>query len=172
MEYLSKKSVSYYFSYFCGMKKRLLKIGSLLMAILVLFVSVGWDVCFHYCTTSKTLSSRIGMGAPVHAQCSDHSHCLGDIHENNPNALHFEEKGCCEDFDKRIQLTDSFTFSFDKQQLPHFHPTTLVHLDTQCLSSELNQVINSLRIWKVPFLPVGKAWLIFLSNLRLNPLVF
>jgi len=152
------------------MKKRLLQFGSLLIALVVLFVTIGWDVCFHYCTMNQTLTSHIGINTSVHAKCSGHDECTEETHENH-QAVHFDKKSCCDDFDNKIQFTDSFTFSSLKQQITHFQPITLVHLDMQRLVSELNQVNDGFKIWKIPFLPKGKAWLFFISNLKLNPLV-
>ena len=96
------------------MKKRLLQIGSLLMALVVLFISVGWDVKFHYCTEDHHMMGSFGDAA------ADCVHCLGHDHEHEMEAslpldvVQYNAKCCCDDFDSKVQFTDNFVFSPDK----------------------------------------------------------
>ena len=154
------------------MKKRLLRFGSFVMALVVLFVSVGWDVCFHYCTSSHTMSSHLGTSAAMHAQCYDIVPCIDENAVNHSITTHFDTRGCCNDFDSRIQFTDSFTFSADKHLSLHFQPFTVLPFDVRQLLPEVKQAVGGIRLWKIPHLPIGKTRLFLLSNLRLNPLVF
>ena len=143
-----------------------------MIAFVVLFVSVGWDVCFHYCTSSHTMSSHIGTSTAMHAQCFDYDPCAEESHEHHPMAAHFDARGCCNDFDSRIQFTDSFTFSADKHLSLHFQPFTVLPFDVRQLLPEVKLAVGGIKLWKIPHQPIGKTRLFLLSNLRLNPLVF
>ena len=163
---------SQFFPIFAPMKKRLLQIGSLLMAFAVLFVSFGWDVCFHYCTSSHTMTSHIGMGSPMHAQCFGHAQCSEESHEHHPMATHFDAKGCCDDYDSKIQFTDNFVFSPEKQLDIHFQPFVFVHLDLQELLLKAQQAWHHFTARKIPHFISARDRLVYFSALRLNPLVF
>lgn len=152
------------------MKKLGLRIGSLLLAVAMLFVSVGWDVCFHYCTSSHTVTSHFSVGSTDHAKCADD--CLEDSHLNHPAATHFDARGCCEDFDSRIQFTDNFTFSPEKQHVFFFHPVAILDFNWSSVSLEVIQVLRQNFSRKRPVFPSGKEMMVFFSCLRLNPLVF
>ena len=154
------------------MKKRLLQIGSLLMALAVLFVSFGWDVCFHYCTSSHTMTSHIGMGSPMHAQCFGHAQCSEESHEHHPMATHFDAKGCCDDYDSKIQFTDNFVYSPDKHIDIHFQPIVLTHLNLQEMLPKVQQAFHHFTTRKIPHFFSARDRLVFFSALRLNPLVF
>ena len=154
------------------MKKRLLQIGCFLLALVVLFVSVGWDVCFHYCTSSHTMTSHIGMGLPMHAQCLGHAQCGEESHEHHPTATHFDAKGCCDDFDSKIQFTDKYIFTPKKLQNLHYQPFVFLHFAVFDLSMKAKQVFGWFAMQKIPLLPFGKLRLVFFSQLKLNPLVF
>ncbi|MBQ8957305.1 MAG: hypothetical protein IJ057_02180 [Bacteroidales bacterium] len=152
------------------MKKRFLQIGSLLMALVVLFVSIGWDVRFHYCRTSRQLTSSISLASPIQPHCL--GQCDDEMHENHTVAVHFESKCCCDDFGSKIQFTDSFTFSSEKHLTLHFQPLAFLHFDVFELSLKAKQVSDWFAMQKIPLLPVGKLRLVFFSQLKLNPLVF
>ena len=154
------------------MKKIGLKIGSLLLAIMMIFVSMGWDVCFHYCTSSHTVTSSIGVGTPTHAHCPDLSSCHEKSHRNHPAAAHFDTKGCCEDFDSRIQFTDNFTFSPEKHLTIFFRSVALPVIDKTTISLEAVQVFRQSFSRKRSDFFSGRDRSVFFSCLRLNPLVF
>ena len=154
------------------MKKRLLRILALLMALVVLFVSIGWDVKFHYCTVDHELTGSFGNAA---ATCE---HCLGHHHDHDDNIVsssgvtQFNEKCCCDDFDQFICFTDSFVFSSEKNIDIHFQPSALIHFNLQDLIPELQQVSQLFTARKIPNFTSCRKMLIFFSSLKLNPLVF
>ena len=153
------------------MKKRLVKIGSLFMALVVLFVSMGWDVKFHYCTEDHHLSSSFVDAAE---SCP---HCLGHEHEHEAHAVpqhgvQFNAKCCCEDYESRIQFTDNYVFSPDKHLDIHFLPFVMTHLDLQELLPETQQVLHHFTARKILHFCSVRERLVFFSALRLNPLVF
>ena len=153
------------------MKKQLLQIGSLLMALVVLFVSMGWDVKFHYCTEDHHLSSSFVDAAE---SCM---HCLGHEHEHEAHAVpqhgvQFNAKCCCEDFESKIQFTDNYVFSPEKHLEFHLQPFVFVHLDQQDLMLKVQQVWRHFTARKILHFFSARDWLVFFSALRLNPLVF
>ena len=154
------------------MKKRLLQIGSLLMALAVLFVSVGWDVKFHYCTEDHHMTGSLGNAS------DDCVHCWGHHHEHEMEAalphdvMQFDAKCCCDDFDSKIQFTDNFVFSPDKQLDIHFQPFVFVHLDLQELLPKAQQAWHYFTARKIPHFFSARDRLVYFSALRLNPLVF
>ena len=154
------------------MKKRLLQIGSLLMAFVVLFVSVGWDVKFHYCTEDHHITGSFGDAA---AECV---HCLGHHHEHEAAAtslhevLHFDAKCCCNDFDSKIQFTDNYVFSADKHLLVSLQSFILPYLDLSQLCDQVKVVFNNHSQRKTLKFLSGQERIVFFSSLKLNPLVF
>ena len=153
------------------MKKRILQISSLVMALVVLFVSMGWDVKFHYCTEDHHLS-----GSFVDAAESCH-HCIGHEHGHEAHFTHqdvvqFNAKCCCEDFDSVIQFTDNFVFSPDKHLNIQLQPMVLAHHDIQELLPKTQQVLQQFTARKIPHFFSARELLVFFSALRLNPLVF
>lgn len=153
------------------MKKRILQISSLVMALVVLFVSMGWDVKFHYCTEDHHLS-----GSFVDAAESCH-HCIGHEHGHEAQVLHqdavqFNAKCCCEDFDSVIQFTDNFVFSPEKHLNIQLQPMVLVHHNIQELLPKTQQVLHCFTARKIPYFFSARELLVFFSALRLNPLVF
>ena len=163
---------STFFPTFAPMKKRLLQIGSLLMAFAVLFVSFGWDVCFHYCTSSHTMTSHIGMGSPMHAQCFGHAQCSEESHEHHPMATHFDAKGCCDDYDSKIQFTDNFVYSPEKQLIISLQYYLLSHLDLNEVLVQVRQIFYNHSPKKVLKFLSGQERIVFFSSLKINPLVF
>ena len=153
------------------MKKRILQISSLVMALVVLFVSMGWDVKFHYCTEDHHLS-----GSFVDAAESCH-HCIGHEHGHEAHFTHqdvvqFNAKCCCEDFDSVIQFTDNFVFSPEKHLNIQLQPMVLAHHDIQELLPKTQQVLHYFTARKIPHFFSVRELLVFFSALRLNPLVF
>ena len=154
------------------MKKRLLQIGSLLMAFVVLFISVGWDVKFHYCTEDHHVTGSFGDAA---AECV---HCLGHHHEHEAAAtslhevLHFDAKCCCNDFNSTIQFTDNYVFSADKHLLVSLQSFILPYLDLSQLCDQVKVVFNNHSQRKTLKFLSGQERIVFFSSLKLNPLVF
>ena len=153
------------------MKKRLLQYGSFLMALVVLFVSVGWDVKFHYCTEDHHLSGSFGEAAESCLHCCDHEH-EHEAHFAQQHEIQFNAKCCCEDFDSKIQFTDNFVFSSERHLDVHFQPIDLLRFAVLDLSPVVQQVFSRYSALKIPNLRIGKIGLIFFSQLKLNPLVF
>lgn len=161
-------------SYFCGMKKHLLQMGSLLMALVVLFVSVGWDVKFHYCTEAQQLTSRLSTATELCWHCLDHEddHATAEIHLVQSSELQINAKCCCEDFDSKIQFTDNYVFSPEKHLDIHFQPVVFTHLNLQELLPKAQQAFHHFTPRKIPHFFTARDRLVFFSALRLNPLVF
>ena len=158
--------------YFCNVKKRLLQIGSLIMALVVLFVSMGWDVKFHYCTEDHHMTGSFGDAA---AECV---HCLGHHHEHETETvslhevLHFDAKCCCNDFDSKIQFTDNYVFLPDKHLIVNLQSFILPYLDLMEICHHVSMVFNNHSQRKTLKFLSGQARIVFFSALRLNPLVF
>ncbi len=154
------------------MKKRSLQIGSFLMALAVLFVSVGWHVKFHYCTEDHRMTGSFGDAA---AECV---HCLGHHHEHEAEAvlphdvIQFNEKCCCDDFDSKIQFTDNFVFSPDKHLIVSLQSFLLPHLHLTELCSQISMVFSNHSPKKTPKFLSGRERIVFFASLKLNPLVF
>ena len=75
------------------------------MALAVLFVSVGWDVKFHYCTEDHQLTGSFVDAAESCLHCLDHEHGL-EAHPMQQEQIHFDAKCCCESFESIIQFTE------------------------------------------------------------------
>ena len=153
------------------MKKRILQIVSLITALVVLFVSMGWDVKFHYCTEDHHLSSSFVDAAE---SCI---HCLGHEHEHEAHAVpqhgvQFKAKCCCEDFESKIQFTDNYVFLPEKHLDIYFPPFVFANLDLQDLMPKTQQVLHHFTARKIPYFLYARDRLVFFSALRLNPLVF
>ena len=131
------------------MKKRLLQFGSFLMALVVLFVSVGWDVKYHYCTAEHRFSGNFGEAAEscLHAKC------------------------CCEDFESKIQFAGNYVFSIEKHLNVHFQPYVLINLGLHDLMPKAKLALLHFTVRKIPPFQSSRDRLVFFSSLRLNPLV-
>ena len=157
------------------MKKRWLQIFASLMALMVLFVSIGWDVKFHYCTEDHHLSGSFWATAAetcLHCLSHEHEHEHSETHLALHDVIHYESKCCCDDFDSRIQFTDNFVFSTEKHLDVHFQPINVIHFVVLDLSPIVLQVFSRFSAQKIPNLHIGRIGLIFFSQLKLNPLVF
>ena len=150
----------------------MLQIGSLLMALAVLFVSVGWDVKFHYCTEDHHIMGSFGDAA---AECV---HCMGHHHDHEMEAVspldvvQFNAKCCCEDFDSKIQFTDNYVFSPDKHLIVSLQSFILPHLDLTEICAQVSTVFNNHSPRKTLKFLSGRERIVYFSSLRLNPLVF
>ena len=153
------------------MKKRILQIGSVVMAFVVLFVSMGWDVKFHSCTEDHHLTSSFVDAAESCPHCFGHEH-EHETHFVHQHGLQFNAKCCCEDFESLIQFSDNFVFSPDKHLDIHFQPFVFTHLNLQELLPKTQQVFCYFTTRKIPLFTSARELLVFFSALRLNPLVF
>jgi hypothetical protein len=153
------------------MKKRLLQIGSFWMALAVLFVSVGWNVKFHYCTAEHHLSGSFGEAAVSCLHCHDHEH-EHEAHFAQQHETQFNAKCCCEDFERKIQFTDNYVFSLDKHLVVDLQSFVLPHLDLTELCAHVSTVINNHSPRKTLKFLSGRERTVFFSSLRINPLVF
>ena len=161
----------WFYAYFCAMKKRSLQIGSCLMVFVVLFVSMGWDVKFHYCTEDHRLS---GSFVEVTESCA---HCLSHEQEHEArfvqqHEIQFKAKCCCEDFKSLIQFTDNYVFSPEQHLDIHFQPFVFSHLYLLESMPKTKQVFQLFTSRKIPHFFSAKEMLVFFSALKLNPLVF
>ena len=152
----------------------LLRFFSCMMALVVLFVSIGWDVKFHYCTVDHKLSGNFSDVATLCGHCVEH---LQDHHEANTNGLsspvaQFDAKCCCDDFEQNIGFSDSFLYSPEKITDVPILPYSLVHYNLQNLIPELQQVLQHFTVRIIPSFNSCRIMLIFYSSLRINPLVF
>ena len=153
------------------MKKRLLQISSFLMALVVLLVSVGWDVKFHYCTTNHHLSGSFGEAAETCLHCLEHEHEHEAIFAQ-PHEIQYDAKCCCEDFESKIQFVGNYVFSPEKQLIISLQSFILPHLDLQALTPKAKQALQHFLARKIPPFLSSRDRLVFFSALRLNPLVF
>ena len=140
------------------MKKSWLQISASLMALVVLFVSIGWDVKFHYCTVDHELT---GSFSDASANCV---HCTGHHHDHEMAPTHpsdvaqFNPKCCCDDFDQFIRFTDNYVFSSGKHLDHQLQPSIIIHIDLQELTSELRQTLRHFTTSNIPnHLPIGNC---------------
>ena len=149
----------------------MLKIGSLFVALVVLFVSMGWDVKFHYCTEDHRLTGSFVDAAGACSHCHDHEH-EHEAHFVHQHGLQFNAKCCCEDFDSLIQFSDNYVFSPDKHLDIHFQPAVFAYFDLQEILPEVQQFFHCFTARKILHFRSARELLVFFSALRLNPLVF
>ncbi len=143
------------------------------MALAVLFVSVGWDVKFHYCTEDHHMTGSFNDASAECVHCVGHHHGHEEAEEALPlDIVHFNAKCCCDDFDSKIQFTDNFVFSPDKHIDIHFQPIVLTHLNLQEMLPKVQQAFHHFTTRKIPHFFSARDRLVFFSALRLNPLVF
>ena len=150
----------------------MLQIGSLLMALAVLFVSVGWDVKFHYCTEDHSLTGSFSNAASECVHCLEHHHEHEAEQKSACDVLHFDTKCCCEDFDSKIEFTDNYVFSPDKHIVVNLQPFILSHLDLTERCTQVSRTFNHFSLRKTLKFHSGRERLISFSSLKLNPLVF
>ena len=167
--------------YFCSVKKTVLKIGSVIIALLMLLVSADWDIKFHYCTETHTLLGSFGQPAELCQHCLEHEHDHEQAHhhgeashaETHDDKLQLNAKCCCEDFDQVIQFTDSFVFSqednFNTDIQFNYNISSFEDLSLLPLAQEVFPVFD---LRKIPVFLSGRAIRVFFSSLKLNPLVF
>lgn len=153
----------------------MLQIGTVLMALQILFVSLGISVNFHYCLEDHHLMSSFGEASELCEHClhhHHHAHMEAAEFEEHQAVVHFSAKCCCEDFESEIVLTDHYTFSPEKD-LTVFLPFTLLsEAFLSVLNDELDSTLHFFTQEKIPYLLTGRLKTIFFSSLKLNPLVF
>ena len=144
------------------------------MALVVLFVSMGWDVKFHYCTEDHHLTSSLSDAAAHCEHCigHHHGHYETEAHDWQHDIVRFEAKCCCEDYESLIQFSDNYVFSSEKHLNIYFEPVDFAHLDFQELLPKTQQVFQHFTARKILHFFSAREMLVFFSSLRLNPLVF
>ena len=151
------------------MKKRLVQIWAFLVALVVLIVSMDWDIKFHYCTIDHELT-----GSFSETTCE---HCVGHHHDHHeayggtpsPHAIQFNAKCCCDEFEQIVHLSDNYSFSSEKPLLVNLPFVMLINM----IVTEDHTVEMVLRYFtreKIPYLITGRLKRIFFSNLKLFPL--
>lgn len=143
------------------------------MALAILFVSVGWEVKFHYCTEDHHITGSFGDAS---AQCM---HCLGHHHYHeeaetvlSQEVTRFDAKCCCKDFDSKIQFTDNYVFSPDKHLIVSLQSFILTHFNLMEVCSQAGAIFNNHFSRKTLKFLSGRERIVFFSSLKLNPLVF
>lgn len=153
----------------------MLQIGTVLMALQILFVTLGISVSFHYCLEDHHMMSSFGEASKLCEHClhhHHHAHLEASEFEEPQEVVHFGAKCCCEDFESEIVLMDHYTFSPEKS-LTVFLPFTLLsEAFHSILDDELDSAFHFFTQEKIPYLLTGRLKTIFFSSLKLNPLVF
>ena len=142
------------------------------MALMVLFVSVGWNVNFHYCTEDHHMMSSFGDASRLCEHCQHHHHhdmSAAEFAEHN-KVLHFGAKCCCEDFDSPIGFTDNYTFSPVKQLAIFLQSAVVVFPDFSVVENTVSQYLINFSPRKIPLFDTPRRTLIYFSQLKLNPL--
>ena len=143
------------------------------MAFVVLFVSVGWDVKFHYCTEDHHLTGSFSDAAAECVHCLGHHHGHEEAKIDLPHdVVQFNAKCCCEDFDSKIQFTDNFVFSPDKHLIISLQSFILPHLDLTKICDQVSVIFGNHSPKKTLKFLSGRERIVFFSSLKLNPLVF
>ncbi|MBP5798145.1 MAG: hypothetical protein J6W26_07755 [Bacteroidales bacterium] len=158
------------------MKKQWLQIGSLLMALYVLFMAHGFCVNFHFCSENHHVMSSFGDASLLCSHClghhDHHEHLDAEEAETDLELLHFEGKCCCEDFNSEIGHTDDYTFSTEKPLMSCLVSTPLTNLYQTVLHGPEVEESRGFAFEKIPYLLTGRLRTLFFSQLKLNPLVF
>ena len=139
------------------------------MALVVLFVSIGWDVKFHYCIEAHQVTGSLGEAAESCLHCLDHEH---EAVFTPLDRIHFDAKCCCDDFDSKIQFTDNYVFSLEKQLIISLQSFVLPHLNLTGLNNQVSVVFNDFALKKTLKFLSGQERIVFFSSMKINPLVF
>lgn len=153
----------------------MLQIGTVLMALQILFVSLGISVNFHYCLEDHHLMSSFGEASELCEHClhhHHHAHMEASEFEEHQEVIHFGAKCCCEDYESEIVFTDHYTFSPEKNLTVFLPFTVLSEAFLNVLSNEFDSAFQCFTQEKIPYLLTGRLITIFFSSLKLNPLVF
>lgn len=157
------------------MKRLLLQIGSLLLALQVLIVAHGLSVNFHLCSEDHHVMSSFGDASELCEHCfGHHHHGHSDLHEfeEHDAVVSLSAKCCCEDFDSEIGFTDDFTFSPEKDLTVFLPFTFLGNMFYSQMGENPWTVFRCFMQLEKTYLLTGRLKTIFFSNLKLNPLVF
>lgn len=142
------------------------------MALYVLFVAHDLNVNFHLCAENHRVMSSFGDASRLCEHClGHHHHDVVKIGEGN-EALHFEAKCCCEDYDSEISFVDAFTFSTEKPLLIFSSNILFFNVSCNSLDEELSFVPRFFTLEKIPYLLTGRLRTLFFSHLKLDPFVF
>ena len=158
--------------YLCTVKRKLIQIGSLLMALYVLFVTLDLNVHFHYCSQDHHLTSSFGDASEHCVHCVGHHHHETEKGSEAAQDLHFEARCCCEDFASEIAFSDAFVFSKEKPQVAFLPVIMMAETFRVMLDDDLSRVGYRFFREKTPYFLTGRLRMIFLSHLKLNPLVY
>ena len=143
------------------------------MALAVLFVSIGWDVRFHYCNVDHELTASFSDAAATCEHCLGHHHDRHEALAATPSSVvQFNAKCCCDDYDELIHFSDNYVFSSEKSIDFPLQPSALMPFHLQDLVPGLQQVFQHFTSRKIPDFSSCRKMLLFFSSLRLNPLVF
>ena len=144
------------------------------MALVVLFVSVGWDVKFHYCTEEHQLTGSFGPVADYCLHCLDHEqeHEETEVHLWQFDGIQLNAKCCCDDLDSKIQFTDKYVFSPEKHLSINLQFFVLPHLNLTSLYNQVSVIFNNFSMKKTLKFLSGRERIVFFSSLKLNLLVF
>ena len=156
------------------MKRKILQIGCVLMAIYVLFIAHGLNINFHLCNENHHLMTSFGDASLLCEHClgHHHDHMHANEFEDHLQERHFDAKCCCQDFEGEIGFTDQFTFSPEKSLVVFLPSTLLISTYQIVLEEKLSPVSHLFTRWNIPYLLSGRLKTIFFSHLKLNPLVF
>lgn len=153
------------------MKRKALQIGSLLLALYVLFVAHGLNVNFHFCTEDHHVMSSFGDASELCMHCIGHHH-EHHAYEAGSDVVGFNAKCCCEDFESEVGFADSFTLATEKSVMVYLPFTYLESTLHAVAEMDVLPVYRLLKLERIPYLITGRLKTIFFSSLKLNPLVF
>lgn len=145
-----------------------------MMALLVLFVSLGLNVNFHFCTTDGCLFGSFGDASHLCEHCRNHHHNHMNVVEfqEHLKTIHFDAKCCCDDFDSRIQFTGNYNISSEKHLSVFFTAVLLPYIEASSTLTTESLILKIFSRQKIPFSASGKQKIIFFSSLKLDPLIF
>ena len=155
------------------MKRKIIQIGSALMAFYVFFVALGLNINFHFCAENHHLMTSFGDASMLCEHClgHHHDHMQAREFEDHLQVRHFDAKCCCEDFEGEIGFTEPFTFSSDHAFMVFLPSLLLSNLYHVVLEEQVKPAFRLFTPWKIPYLLTGRLKTIFFSSLKLNPAV-
>ena len=120
------------------------------------------------------LTGSFGAVADHCMHCLDHEleHAETETQLWQHDALQFSAKCCCDDFDSKIQFTDNFVFSLEKQLVISLQSFVLPHLDLNEVLVQVRQIFDNHSSKKALKFLSGQERIVFFSSLKINPLVF
>ena len=147
--------------------KRTIRTTAFLVALMILYSSVGLSLNIHYCSDShRSTCNFAGTDFRcVHCHGHDHNH----EHESDHCAtLHFAKKCCCQDLNRTFRLIPNAETKLAKHALPA--ETVCFVLRGSDISLENVRSVNTIRHRhrEVPPLFAGHERVLFLSSLKLD----